>query len=102
MNRGAYPTKGPGDVWPTGDSTPTYCPDDAHADIATQLHDADEVAELVGDVVRARAALDWIALHVDVPRKHRTALDLLASQSRQLAKREDEYGRLFCGGRKAA
>lgn len=97
-----YPTKGPGDIWPTGDTTGTYCPDHAYEDIATQLHDADEVAELVGDVVRARQALDWIALNVDVPRKHRGALDLLASQSRRLAKRESEYGRLFCGGRKAA
>lgn len=96
-----YPTKGPGDLWLADSRDGGYYEDDAHADIASRLIEAEEVAELVGDVRAAAAALNWISQNVELPDLYRRGFRLLLDQQRKLSRMEDEYARNF-GQRGAA
>ena len=102
MDRNRYPTKGPGDLWLADSRSDGYYEDDAHADIASRLVDAEEVAELVGDVRAAAAALHWISHNVDMPDLYRRGFRLLCEQERKLSRMEDDYARAFATGEKTA
>lgn len=47
---------------------PAYAEDDAEGDVANQLIESGDVAELVSDVRGALAALDWACAQTNVPR----------------------------------
>lgn len=96
-----YPTKGPGDLWLADSRSGGYYEDDAHADIAKRLEAAEEVADLVGDVRAAAAALAWISENVELPDLYRRGFRLLREQERKLSRMEDDYARNF-GQRGAA
>lgn len=50
-----------------------YSTDDAQCDVAQNLIDMDEVGAVVADLYDAKALLNWIAQHVDIPNQHLSA-----------------------------
>ena len=69
---------------------PAYGYEDADADIAAELVDADEVAELVMEVREAAGLLDWIAHNVDLPAHLLHSFRDLDCRARGLRCRADE------------
>ncbi len=67
-----------------------YGEDDAEGDIASELIAADEVGELVSDVRRSGALLEWIASHVDLPKRHLETFRILDRRVRSIDRRVDE------------
>ena len=79
---------GPGDL--PGDSRnpnspdyvePSYGLDDAQGDVANQLIEADEVAELVADVHEGLAVLQWACEQTNVPRYLQSSLRVLRARA---------------------